>query len=409
MAARKKIQDLIAELRSWLPNYDHGPDSFPTTFYRILASLPGGDELEDMGYEPMGGIGWHEADLLGRVLEGIQDKRDVEDLVKGLMSEEEENVGEMREAPRKGTRKGAGSIDPYVGATVEFPTSDGGAAYGIVTRFEDGHAMVRWTDSGTITGVPPSLLRVVPSEWGGTPAREARESASNNVIVRYHEQDKVWFVTWPPSRTKTFKTEGEARRFASQIRREERQEKRGYREPAVRESDSNRNEYLIKITGTPRLSGEYSGGKTIESARAEAASFGPLPAGSHMRIVRYDRDGSRIIFSEDVRTGSSEPPAGPVTHEAAHENLIPFHSWKDVLAHAKKGAPLFYKAPMDHRAVRLSPRKEQGQEAVYEAHARTIRVWPYGSTGRGRSRTADPFTADSGHLDRFLRPTEGSR
>lgn len=64
-------------------------------------------------------------------------------------------------------------IEPYVGATVEFPTSDGGAIYGIVTRFEDGHAMVRWTDSGTITGVPPSLLRVVPSEWGGSPVRES--------------------------------------------------------------------------------------------------------------------------------------------------------------------------------------------------------------------------------------------
>lgn len=95
--------------------------------------------------------------------------------------------------------------------------------------------------------------------------------------------------------------------------------------------------------------------------------------------------------------------------EAAHDNLVPFHSWKDVLEYANSGAPLYYKAPMDTRAVRLSPRKEQGQEAVYEAHARTIRIWPYGSTGRGRSRTADPFTADAGHLDRFLHSTEGSR
>ena len=50
--ARKNIQKLIEELRSWLPTYDSGPDSFPHTLYRILASLPGGDELEDMGYEP---------------------------------------------------------------------------------------------------------------------------------------------------------------------------------------------------------------------------------------------------------------------------------------------------------------------------------------------------------------------
>ncbi len=86
--ARKEIQELIAELHSWLPNYDHGPDDYPTTLYRILASLPGGDDLEDMGYEPMGGIGWQEADQLGRILETIQSKRDVQDLISGLLEEE---------------------------------------------------------------------------------------------------------------------------------------------------------------------------------------------------------------------------------------------------------------------------------------------------------------------------------
>ena len=86
--ARKKIQDMIEELRSWLPNYDH--KDYPTTLFRLLASLPGGEELEDMGYEPMPGISWHEADQLGRVLEAIQDKGDVEDLVAGLIHEEEE-------------------------------------------------------------------------------------------------------------------------------------------------------------------------------------------------------------------------------------------------------------------------------------------------------------------------------
>lgn len=100
--ARKQITDLIAELRSWLPNYDHGAKDYPTILYRVLASAPGGDELEDMGYEPIGNLGWQELEQLGRVLETIQDKRDVEDLIKGLMSEEEEEegVGEMREASR---------------------------------------------------------------------------------------------------------------------------------------------------------------------------------------------------------------------------------------------------------------------------------------------------------------------
>lgn len=87
---RKEIAALIEELRSWLPNYDHGPNDYPTILYRILANAPGAEELEDIGYEPIGNMGWHELDLLGRVLVTIQGKRDVEDLVAGLVHEEEE-------------------------------------------------------------------------------------------------------------------------------------------------------------------------------------------------------------------------------------------------------------------------------------------------------------------------------
>jgi hypothetical protein len=89
---RPPIADMIAELRSWLPNYDHGPNDYPTTVFRLLASVPGGEELEDMGFEPLGGIGWHELDQLGRMIAAIQDKQDVEELVRGLMSEEEEEA-----------------------------------------------------------------------------------------------------------------------------------------------------------------------------------------------------------------------------------------------------------------------------------------------------------------------------
>jgi hypothetical protein len=87
---RKPIADLVEELKNWLPNYDHGPNDYPTTVFRVLAGLPGGDRLEDMGYEPFGGLGWHEADQLGRILTVIQDKTDVEDLIAGLTEEEEE-------------------------------------------------------------------------------------------------------------------------------------------------------------------------------------------------------------------------------------------------------------------------------------------------------------------------------
>jgi hypothetical protein len=60
--ASKQIQAMIDELRSWLPNYDHGPADYPTLVWRILASLPYGDEAEDMGYEPFN-LGWHEAEF----------------------------------------------------------------------------------------------------------------------------------------------------------------------------------------------------------------------------------------------------------------------------------------------------------------------------------------------------------
>ena len=74
--------------------------------------------------------------------------------------------------------------------------------------------------------------------------------------------------------------------------------------------------------------------------------------------------------------------------------------WKEVMVLAHAGHPLFYKAPMNHRAVRLTP----GKHAFgYEVRWRTLRIYPSGSIGRGRARTSDPFTADAGHADRFVR------
>jgi hypothetical protein len=101
---RAPIKKIIGELKSWLPNYDHGPNSYPTVLFRLLASLPGGDELEDVGYEPLSdSIGWHEADQLQRVIAAIQDKRDVEDIARALLSdeEEEEDLSERRHHARE--------------------------------------------------------------------------------------------------------------------------------------------------------------------------------------------------------------------------------------------------------------------------------------------------------------------
>ena len=86
---RKEIADIASELQSWLPNYDRGDDEYPTLVFRILASLPGGDRLEDIGYKPFN-VGWHEADQLARVLDAVEAKRDVEDLVELLLDEDDE-------------------------------------------------------------------------------------------------------------------------------------------------------------------------------------------------------------------------------------------------------------------------------------------------------------------------------
>jgi hypothetical protein len=77
--------------------------------------------------------------------------------------------------------------------------------------------------------------------------------------------------------------------------------------------------------------------------------------------------------------------------------LETFDSWADVLTYAKGGGHLYYKAPMD-----IMP-----HQIRYVTKARTIRVFPPGSSGRGRMRTSDPFTADKGHLDRMFRPGSG--
>jgi hypothetical protein len=102
-------------------------------------------------------------------------------------------------------------------------------------------------------------------------------------------------------------------------------------------------------------------------------------------------------------------------------NLEGFSSWSGVLAYARTGGPLYYQAPMDHRPTRLSPchpgydthgrYHDAGRGCgpyQYFVRARTIRIWPPGSVGRGRGRTADPFSADAGHLGRFSKPVNGS-
>jgi hypothetical protein len=79
--ARKAIKDLAYEMSDWFTNMDRGSD-YIVLIQTILSSLPGGDELEGLGdTQPIRDMGWHEFDLLGRMIDTIQDKRDVEDFI----------------------------------------------------------------------------------------------------------------------------------------------------------------------------------------------------------------------------------------------------------------------------------------------------------------------------------------
>jgi len=88
------------------------------------------------------------------------------------------------------------------------------------------------------------------------------------------------------------------------------------------------------------------------------------------------------------------------------ESLQSFGSFREVLDYAKSGGDLYYQAPLNYRPCRLRPGKNCS--FCYDARPKSIRVWPPGSVGRGRQRTADPFTADAGHLGRFSRPSDGA-
>lgn len=79
----RELQELYNELLAWLPSE---PEGFRELFFRLLASLPGGEYLEDIGYEPFP-IGWKEAELIAKTLLAIQSSGDVAWLINRLIEE----------------------------------------------------------------------------------------------------------------------------------------------------------------------------------------------------------------------------------------------------------------------------------------------------------------------------------
>lgn len=63
-----------------------------------------------------------------------------------------------------------------------------------------------------------------------------------------------------------------------------------------------------------------------------------------------------------------------------------FDTWADVLAHVSAEGSVYYHPPMNYAPVVVRA----------QVRAKKVRVTPY-------DREADPFTADEGHLSRFLR------
>lgn len=80
-----RIEGAIGTLETWFPEYQEGDlRGYPELIGRILASLPGGEDLEDMGYEPFPFIGWQEADMLGKLFAYIRNSSDVAEAARRL-------------------------------------------------------------------------------------------------------------------------------------------------------------------------------------------------------------------------------------------------------------------------------------------------------------------------------------
>jgi hypothetical protein len=88
MAARlrKAIKEDIEDLHEWMKSED---PKFNELVFRILASLPGGERAEDLGYEPLP-LGWKEIELVEQLLRSIETDKDVEEITDYLIGEDEE-------------------------------------------------------------------------------------------------------------------------------------------------------------------------------------------------------------------------------------------------------------------------------------------------------------------------------
>jgi hypothetical protein len=79
--SERKIDQVAEEIAVWMPSET---DDFRELVLRVLASLPGGERLQEF-VEPLL-IGWKEVELLGRLLVSLQNRWDVELVVEKVLT-----------------------------------------------------------------------------------------------------------------------------------------------------------------------------------------------------------------------------------------------------------------------------------------------------------------------------------
>lgn len=83
-----KLQNAIDELLGWLPSETREYQEFVCN---IVGSIPGGELLADLGYNKFDNfLGWKEFDMVGKLMEAIDDKQDAEDAAEALYGPPEE-------------------------------------------------------------------------------------------------------------------------------------------------------------------------------------------------------------------------------------------------------------------------------------------------------------------------------
>lgn len=82
---KQELKDTSEQIRDLLYSEPTARDFF----LNLLAAMPGGDELEKLGYKPNFFLGWLEVGLLKDMLRAINTEYDVRELINLLIKDEQ--------------------------------------------------------------------------------------------------------------------------------------------------------------------------------------------------------------------------------------------------------------------------------------------------------------------------------